>query len=208
MRRPPGRRASGGKGALPAPPANPPKFLVLGDSISVGVPFIDNVQCVSLGQPGNTVSDQQFKFDASIYSWQVGLLAVIIEVGINDIYVLAHNDVQLAASYQGLIADVKAKNPNVNCKIVAQCLSPARGVLTVPGYTAWQEFNKDVLGTGTHNLTNVDAVVSSHVAALGDGNDFLAAAYDSGDHLHPNAAGKQIISDAWVAALTSLGLLP
>jgi lysophospholipase L1-like esterase len=76
------------------------------------------------------------------------------------------------------------------------------GATDGPGvYQQLLDINEAVIGGGSNPITGASVTVSSHYAAMTDGSDNLAAAYDTGDGIHPNLAGRQIVADAWEVAL-------
>ena len=75
-------------------------------------------------------------------------------------------------------------------------------------YQKWLDMNDAIAGNGANAITGVDGRITAHVALMNDGSGNLAAAYDTGDHIHPNAAGRQIIADAWDVALVAAGVTP
>ncbi len=60
-------------------------------------------------------------------------------------------------------------------------------------YQRWLALNNAIVNT----FTNVDGRITSHEPLLNDSNDNLKAEYDTGDHVHENVAGRQIIANAW-----------
>src|ERR1019366_6854607 len=96
-------------------------------------------------------------------------------------------------AYNTLTALLRSDFPTA--KIIGVEIAPRKGSLTGPQYTMWQGVNASYTG-GATPITNLDYVVSSHVAALNDGSDNLAAQYSADGYpggLHPNDPGRKII---------------
>lgn len=201
------------------PIALTPEFVILGDSISTGSHWTNSPGAniyskttqrrtrpgvVSLGISGDVVSGQKGQWDASAYKGQTNVKAVIIQCGTNDIGLLHSSAATLIAAYQGLVNDIAAANPSA--RIFASGIAPRRASLSVPDYATWQSVNVAIGGGGGTPITGVVPVMS-HVATMNDGSDNLAAAYDSGDGLHPNQLGRVVTGLAWRAALIAQGLL-
>ena len=70
----------------------------------------------------------------------------------------------------------------------------------------WLAINAAIAGQGATPVTGVDARITTHVAAMDDGTGALAADFDTGDGIHPNTAGRQLIADAWRTGLNGLDL--
>jgi lysophospholipase L1-like esterase len=73
-------------------------------------------------------------------------------------------------------------------------------------HAKWLAINAAIAGEGPQAIGGVDGRIVGHVAALGDGTGRLAAGYDLGDGIHPNAAGRDVVAAAWVEALGALDL--
>lgn len=131
---------------------------------------------------------------------QSGVSHVLILIGVNDIGygsfagilpdVLAPSAEQLATGLQSLVNRAHAHG----VKVLLGTLLPFKGA----GY--WNERNeakRQTLNTWIRTQRSADGVVDFD-AALRDATDpqVLNAAYDSGDHLHPNAAGTQAMAQA------------
>jgi hypothetical protein len=64
-------------------------------------------------------------------------------------------------------------------------------------YQKWLDMNEAIRGEGANALTGMDATVTGHTDAMNDGSGNLAAAYDIGDHIHENEAGRELVSVWW-----------
>jgi lysophospholipase L1-like esterase len=154
---------------------------VLNDSVCCGIDAVARFERDVLGQPG--VRD------------------VILLEGINDIGYdrstnplnLPHTDVsalQIVEGYEQMIALAHA----AGVKIFGATLTPFQGArYWTPANEAKREaVNRWILTSG-----QFDGVID-FAAAVADSSDpeRLAPQYDSGDHLHPNAAGYRAMADA------------
>jgi hypothetical protein len=170
---------------------------------------------VSLAYPGSYSTDMLSALQTfeSFYYADRNILAVVDESGINDV-----QNLQTASTIQArLQANINyCKSTFPSAKIVRTLLNP--GTLS-GGSTVWQTLN----GNGAQSiqaLTGYDALVTSHVSALAGGGwsqgqaipalasqyQALAQAPSTFDPLHPNNAGRLVMGNAIVAALTSLGV--
>lgn len=131
---------------------------------------------------------------------QSGVSHVLILIGVNDIgygtfagilpNVMAPSAEQLVTGLQSLVNRAHARG----VKVLLGTLLPFKGA----GY--WNEGNeakRQALNTWIRTQRSADGVVDFD-AALRDAADpqVLNAAYDSGDHLHPNAAGAAAMAQA------------
>lgn len=163
----------------------------------------------SIAQGSRTILDQRATFlaltDKDLYDW------VTIEIGLNDMNPATTTIAQDIANLQSLVDTIRYWNPT--CKIVLCTLSPARARLESlwgsGAYTKWKQINDAIMNRAdtTANVLRVDARISNHTALLNDGNDNLAPAYDTGDHIHENDAGRIIIANEYRAVLIKLKLL-
>lgn len=116
---------------------------------------------------------------------------VIVLEGVNDLgatrNVSAH---QIIAAYERMIALAHA----AGLKIFGGTLTPFKGARywTAAGETKREVINAWILHSGAFDG------VSDFASAIADPRDHhrLAAAYDSGDHLHPNDAGYRAMAHA------------
>ena len=151
----------------------------------------------SVAQGGDTILGQTAKFGNLTNTRDFD--AVIIQVGLND---MGSNQTTttVLSNYQKLVDLVRATT-NVRCKIyVAKMLPCKQRYIDVYGETdgaaaqqRWLDLNNAIMNT----ITNVDGRIDSHVPLLDDGNGNLKLEYDTGDRVHENVAGRQIIANAW-----------
>lgn len=158
--------------------------------------------CYTQALPGNTIGDQLniWSNDPSklLYDW------VIIQVGLND---MMPNDAQgIIDNYQNLVNVVKSTSKE-SCKVIVSCMLPCKqrwiDLGWIYGQQNWEALNNAIMTT----IANVDGRINQHVAILDDGEGNLKSIYDTGDHIHENLAGAQVIADAWREKLIELELI-
>jgi lysophospholipase L1-like esterase len=120
---------------------------------------------------------------------QTGVRSVILLEGINDIGFDA-SSADIIAGYQQVIAAAHARR----VLVFGATLTPMRGsiIFTDSRLQTWQQVNNWIRTSGAF-----DGVID-FAAAVADPADptTLNPAYDSGDHLHPNDAGTQVMAGA------------
>lgn len=168
---------------------------------------------VSHARSGDKAADQEAAYNASPFAGSTWLRWVLIQVGVNNIGSGAHTAAQTINYLQGLVNAVKTKTPWA--KVIISQIPPCRAYLnTLPesgsNYTVWQNVNTAIAGGGATPITGTDYKVTGHVAAMGNGSDYLKSTMvgPPGDQLHPNDIGKQTFVDYWRAGLQSLGFVP
>ena len=193
------------RGASPYFPRSSINLGVIGDStIAEGfggllvpsyVPQFIPITSVAMG--GDTIQGQRSKFAALTNHTDYDV--VIMQIGLNDIYPASHTETILN-NYQSFVDYIRSV-VSFRCKIyVSQMLPCKQRFINLYGevngglsYQRWLDLNYAIANT----ITNVDGRITSHVAILNDGNDNLKAEYDTGDRVHENVAGRQIIANAW-----------
>lgn len=131
------------------------------------------------------------RLDADVLS-QSGATDVMIMLGINDIQQDPHqyDPVAMEQGLQQLVTQAHARG----LRVVACTITPYQGWMTYEngGENARQAVNDFIRTSGTF-----DAVADFDAALRDPQNPHrLAPQYDSGDHLHPNAAGHRAMADA------------
>jgi len=138
---------------------------------------------------------------------QAGVSEVVLFLGTNDLWFGATSE-QLIAGYRDAIADVRERG----LRIVAVTLLP-RSSSPQERWTAFQQaemehVNRWILTSGSFDgVLNLAAAVADVYNGACD-PDRLFAAYDSGDHLHPDAAGLVAMANAIDPAVLGLPALP
>jgi lysophospholipase L1-like esterase len=155
----------------------------------------------SLAIGGATTAQQETQWTG--FSEKAGLKWVVIQVGLNDLDPAEAVSVAIGR-IQGLVDEVNASKP-AGCQVyIAQMIPCYARLVTRYGagspadtaYAKWQAMNQAIAGGGGTPITGVDGRITAHAAAMDDGVGNLAA-YDSGDGIHPNNAGRRVIADAW-----------
>jgi len=179
---------------------------VYSDSERVGLPPLLN-----LAIPGNTIAQQKTAWQACVNRKNAPWVSV--QVGLNSMDPAVSAATTIAA-YQDLINTIRSDN--ATCKIIGMALTPAyerwpgAGWDQTTAQAKWVAFNDAIMGRGGSPITGLDAKTESHTTALTtlvSGNAALAAAYDTGDHIHPNNTGRAINGDALHDVLVTLGLI-
>jgi hypothetical protein len=122
----------------------------------------------------------------------------IIMIGLNDVTMTTP---VLIATYQDLIDTVRGIIGASN-KIMIATLIPCN----LSADQQYIDLNEAIRGNGATPISGVDARIDTTATAMNAGDGTLAVAYDSGDGLHQNAAGRQIIADLYDAQLVAWGI--
>lgn len=194
-------------------PALTPKAFVFGDSTIAqyltynSVPsYINSIFTINnLADPGDGIDTQLAVLRA--YSYTGKFSWVIVQIGLNDMNP-AETATACIARLQNLINEINRTTLGKASLLISQ-INPCKAHLittygAIDGETAyqkWLDYNDAIAGNGATPITGVTGRITSHVAILNDGNGNLAAEYNVGDDLHENNAGRQVIANAWVAAL-------
>ncbi len=128
-----------------------------------------------------------------------GVTDAIIELGGNDLGLAppATAD-QVIAGLTTVISRLQAAD--INVILVTQL--PASGVITLGGHgTPTAVAFRNQINDWSRNSSNADVILDWH-PLVGDPNDpdALSPEFDSGDHLHPNVAGYQVLANAFELA--------
>jgi hypothetical protein len=210
--------AGGGENSYPFDdaivlPPNP-QLIVLGDSTIAAYSGQNSVasyldydgDVVSLAVPGHTINQQ-----LAVWNGASRALAdvVCVQVGLND---LTPGEAASAAigRLQALVNEIATDAPAA--RIMIGTMIPCRqrlidlygGTNGPIAYQKWLDMNEAISGAGSTPITGVDARATSHTAALNDGSGNLAAAFDLGDGIHENNAGREIVAASWQAEIDVL----
>lgn len=158
----------------------------------------DNYAITDFSHTGENIAQQKARFVALSDNYLSHIKCVFVQVGLND-YTMTTE--QILAAYQDLIDTIR-DHIGSDGKIV--------GVTMIPcirsGDQQWIDLNEAIRGNGDTPITGLDDYIDTVATALNNGSNGLAVAYDSGDALHENDAGRQIIADLYDAQLTEFGL--
>lgn len=165
-----------------------------------------------LANPGDTIAQQKTAWTA--YPHKTSAKWVCVQIGLNDTNPATATATTIAA-LQDLVTTIRS-GTSASCKICIATMDPCYNRFAAVGYdpalalAKWRAMNDAVMGRGSSPITGVDARTEDHTTALTtliSGNETLSATYDTGDGIHPNNAGRQIVAAAWRAMLTGLGLI-
>lgn len=193
-------------GGAPYFPRSPIHVGVIGDStIAAGFGGLVIPEYVpefrpytSVAQGGDTIQGQRSKFAALTNHTDYDV--VIMQIGLNDVGPSGQATQDVISSYQSFVDYIRGVVSS-RCKIYVSQMLPckrrwidlykaANGALA---QQKWTDVNYAIANT----ITNVNGRITSHVPLLDDGNGNLKVEYDTGDHVHENVAGRQIIANAW-----------
>lgn len=174
--------------------------------------FIDSVHAkVVLADPADTIAQQKTAWQNA--SGKSDAAWVVIQVGLNDLVPGADTAPLAIARLQDLVDTVVADVP-ASCAVFVSKMIPCRARLIVlygevngeTSYQKWLSMNEAIAGGGAFPITGVDGRVTAHEPLMNDGSGNLAAAYDTGDGIHPNNAGREVNAQAWEDALNAAGI--
>jgi uncharacterized protein (TIGR02145 family) len=148
--------------------------------------------------PGETILQQHARYTALSAGVKSALKNVIIQIGLNDVEAAETNAAKVAR-YQAYIDEVATDSPDAI--ITLGTMTPARGLFSAPNYLKWVALNESIRGEGANPITGADYVATEHTDLLSDGNGYLHADYDMGDHIHENNAGRKIVAQSWMNAI-------
>lgn len=180
---------------ITAPMSKNVPYFLLGDSITQGrfaTTYADGWgmvlrasntdKVVICGAPSATAGDWQTRMDVVI---QATPRRVFMMLGTNDAQATAS-----LATYQGRVNSILSQLDAASIPVVIISVPPCNSTFP-PTYNAW------LSGLGR-------PYIDVYSALLGTGNA-LAAAYNSGDGIHPNSAGHALIASTVQAAITANG---
>lgn len=161
---------------------------------------------------GNTIAQQQAAWTAdankATYDW------IAIMVGLNDLLTPAETAATVIGRYQTFINTINAGKKS-GAIIIASTMTPDRqylinnlgGTNGPLAYQKWLDINTAIMGGGGTPITGIDYRVNNHTTALNDGAGNMAQAYDNGDYIHENNAGRAVVASEWRSVLNSAGFL-
>lgn len=157
----------------------------------------------SIAVAGDTIQEQKDLWDAltnrNDYDY------VVMQIGLNDIG--PKTSAAVIDELQGLVNHIKNTGRPGVAVIVSAMIPIYNHLLTEPdpagNLAKWQAVNQAIATT----ITGVLGRVTAHVARMSDGNSAMLPQYDSGDGLHENNAGADVIAEEWRAELIRLNLI-
>jgi lysophospholipase L1-like esterase len=168
------------------------------------------IKCLAIG--GATIAQQETNWTA--FTGKADLRWVFIEVGLNDIDPAVSTATSIAL-IQSLVNAVNSAKP-ADCKVYIATMTPCyqrmitrygAGTPANNSLAKWNAMNDAIMNLGGSPITGVDGRINAHTIAMDDGVGNLDAAYDGGDGIHPNNAGRQVIANAWIPQLEAGGFL-
>ena len=174
----------------------------VGTKISALMSLASGYTLTDISQGGDTIQGQTSKYNNLGSSVKAAINYAVIQIGLNDVYPASVTLSDLKTKYQTLINAIKTNSPNAY--IVISCMLPcrARWQALVPttadhAQQMWTELNQSII----NNEYGADAVASIHQWALAYDNFVLRPEYDTGDKIHENKAGQQVILLSWLSAM-------
>lgn len=144
----------------------------------------------NIATTGDTINNQLTKWNLITTEQRLLFDYVLVQVGLNDLA----NSVQVFSEYYQTLIDKINADTKDGCKIVVSTMTPCFGFFTDPVVRQkWIDSNIAIAGGGTYAVTGFDYANLLNTSLLNDGSNFLLPAYDSGDGLHPNSSGRQVI---------------
>lgn len=165
---------------------------------------------VSLAQSGGQIvgaPSQLSVWQASNSRGNAGVLAVIIQVGWNDILSAGKSAATVLADLQTLVNDIATNNPAA--KIVICQLPPIRRSSNDAQWTSALDVNIGINNGGGTPITGVHARVTSHAGLAGtmsDGNGCALYPSENNDHSHQSIYGRQLNATAMAAGVVAAGV--
>jgi lysophospholipase L1-like esterase len=135
------------------------------------------------------------RFDRDVLS-QAGARYLIVEEGLNDIGASVFNRSLKVSADQIIfgLTQLIQRGHEQGLKVFIATLTPIQGSVY---YTTGNEVQRQTVNLFVRSSGTADAVLDFDQAVRDPNNPAqLLAAYDSGDHLHPNDAGYQAIAES------------
>lgn len=191
------------------PPSSSQPILCVGDSITFGAevstPYPEVLQSltgnltVNAGQSGAQTPTIRSDYDAAKNSMNFSYLVIL--AGINDI---THNppDQAIEDTIESNLLYIWQDAQSRGMHVCALTLTPFGGYAAYNNATQTELFDVNAWINATAPTLGVK-VVNTNIA-LGDpiNPDYMQSNYDSGDHLHPDQAGANVIATLVAAALS------
>lgn len=153
--------------------------------------------------PAHTIAQQKTAWSAR--ADKATFEKVVVQVGLNDMNPAEAASVAIAR-LQDLIDTI---NADVTVPVYIAQMIPCKqrwidyygAVNGLIAQQKWVDMNEAIAGNGATPITGVDGRITTHVALMDDGSGNLAAAYDTGDHIHPNNLGRAVNAAAWMGVI-------
>ncbi len=166
---------------------------------------------INLAVPGQSIAQQKAVWQATVIKPYLTKY-VIVQVGLNDMQAAEAASIAIAR-LQDLINTIRATVGQTVPILISQMIpckqrwTDLYGAVDGPiSQQKWVDMNNAIAGAGPTPITGVDGRCTSHVPLMAAANGDLAAIYDTGDKIHPNNAGRTVNTEAWKAALLTMGI--
>lgn len=174
------------------------------DGVTVGGRCSWSTQvCYSFARQGAAWADQLVLWQASPMRGNAGVVAVLLQVGHNDVSSGA-STATVTASAQSFVNDVVANNPAA--KVIVSEMVPAYSNWSAAQRVVWDAVQANYANTGGTPITSVNARATAHIATMGDANKVLRERAEVSDFTHPNFWGRSLNARSLRTAYDSLGL--
>jgi len=158
----------------------------------------------NIAEGGHGISNQVTEWGKLTYSLQASFKYVFVMLGVNE-HTTSATVEAFVTKYQAFINQIRIEAPNT--KIIGCTMTPVRnsaqwteGAL----YAKYLGMNEAIKGNGATPVTGLDGVCYLHTEDLQDENGQVLAIYDeSGDHIHVNDLGRQIIANRMQEFITA-----
>jgi len=174
----------------------------VGTKISALMSIASGYTLTDISQGGDTIQGQTTKYNNLSSSVKSAINYAVIQIGLNDVYPASVTIETLKSRYQTLVETIKTNSPNAY--IVISCMLPCRTrwQALVPSTADhaqenWEGLNQSIID----NEYGANAVASIHQWALAYDHFTLRPEYDTGDKIHENKAGQQVILLSWLSAM-------
>jgi len=135
------------------------------------------------------------RMDEDVFS-ETGLHSVVVDLGINDIWMNAEPADKIIASLRQINQQARERD----IQVIIGTLGPFNGFATAAGpvWTAEKEASRNAVNTYLREHRHEFDAVVDFDKLLRDPADpsKLKPEFDSGDHIHPNDAGAKAMADA------------
>lgn len=160
--------------------------------------------CVSLSKPGGRYADQMTRWQASPMRGDPNVVAVIWQLGHNDMGTGGLTEAQVLAAAQAMNDDIAANNPTA--KRIVSKMTPSRSAWDDTQWAEHEAIQADYDGSGSIPLVGPHAVAGAHTTTMGDANGSLLFFSEGTDHTHPDFTGRSLNARSIRTAYESTGL--
>lgn len=161
---------------------------------------------ISIAVPGHSIDQQESAFLA--HPRKSDFDYAVLQIGLNDMNPSTWDSLTIIQNYQNMVNQIKAVNPNI--VIIGATMVPAYNrwvaLYGAEAQDNWEDLNEAIV---EGYIKGIDYTVSRHTFLLGDPSDrrALDSQYDTGDGIHENNAGRELIAQQWQRVLNEAGFL-